>query len=197
MKTEYEAKFLNVNIDDARTALHAAGAVLEQPMRLMRRVVIDTDYMTKKEAFVRVRDQGDKVTLTYKQFDSPSVDGAKEHEVTVSDFDQTIALLSAAGLPYGSFQESKRETWRFDNVEIVIDEWPWLKPYIEIESDNEASVRAFAGTLGLRWSDAAFGDVMAAYRAEYPHLSVTDTVGTVPEVKFGDPLPALLLNPAL
>ena len=40
--------------------------------------------------------------------------------------------------------------------------------------------------------DAVFGDVMTAYRAEYPHLSLTYTVGRVPEVRFGDPLLDLL-----
>lgn len=70
-------------------------------MRLMRRVTIDSVGMKSKNAFVRVRDQGDKVTLTYKQFDELSLHGAKENEVSVSDFDETIKLLAAAGLPYG------------------------------------------------------------------------------------------------
>ena len=192
MKTEYEAKFLNIEIDTMRQKLQEVGAVLEKPMRLMRRVTIDTDDLKKKDAFVRVRDEGDRVTMTYKQFDSLSIDGAKEYEIVVGDFDEAVALLAAAGLPHGSFQESKRETWKFDTVEIMIDEWPWLKPYVEIESNSEAEVRDFFLLLGFKWSQAVFGDVMAAYRAQYPHLGERDTVGTVPEVKFGDPLPGLL-----
>lgn len=191
MKTEYEAKFLSVTIDDIRRDLKAAGAVLEKPMRLMRRVTIDTDFMKEKDAFLRVRDEGDRVTMTYKQFDALSVDGAKEHEVIVSDFDETIAILRAAGFPAGSFQESKRETWVHGAVEIVIDQWPWLNPYIEIESVSEAEVRTFSEKLGLSWEDAVFGDVMTAYRAEYPHLSEKDTVGSLAEVKFGAALPDL------
>ena len=192
MKTEYEAKFLNVNIDEIRQKLQDVGATLEKPMRLMKRVTIDTDDLKKKNAFVRVRDEGDKVTITYKQFDSLSVDGAKEHEIVVSNFEETVALLAAAGLPYGSFQESKRETWKFDTVEIMIDEWPWLKPYIEIESNSEVEVRAFCEKLELAWNQAVFGDVMVAYKAQYPHLEERDTVGNLPEVKFGHPLPDLL-----
>lgn len=194
MKTEYEAKFLDVTIDDIRQKLEQLGAILEKPMRLMRRVTIDNDYLKSKDAFVRVRDEGDRVTITYKQFDSYSVDGAKEHEIIVNDFAEATALLSAAGLEYTSFQESKRETWQHGDVEIVIDEWPWLKPYIEVEATNEALVKEFSEKLGFNWSDAVFGDVMAAYRAEYPHLTERDTVGTVSEVKFGDPLPELLTS---
>lgn len=195
MKTEYEAKFLNISIDEIRTKLEAAGAVLEKPMRLMRRVTIDTPFMKQKDAFMRVRDEGDRVTMTYKQFDALSIDGAKEYEVTVSDFDETVLLLAAAGLVQGSFQESKRETWTCDNVEIVIDEWPWLKPYIEIEAQDKEGVRAFCEKIDLRWADAVFGDVMTAYRAQYPHLTEVDTVGNIPEVRFGTELPELFVAP--
>lgn len=194
MKTEYEAKFLDVDVEDARDMLRQVGAKLEKPMRLMRRVTIENEDLVAKNAFVRVRDEGDRATMTYKQFDVLSVDGAKEHEIVVSSFDDAVALLGAAGLPHQSFQESKRETWSWNDVEIVIDEWPWLKPYIEIESSSGERVKYFAEKLGYVWDDAVFGDVMAAYRAEYPHLSPTDTLGRIAEVRFEDPLPDLLLN---
>lgn len=192
MDTEIEAKFLDIDHDDIRDKLELLGAECEQPMRLMRRVTIDTPEMKSKDAFLRVRDEGHRVTMTYKQFDELTVDGTKEIEVTVGDFDKTIQLLAAAGLPYGSFQESKRETWRYGDVEIVLDEWPWLKPYIEIEGRSESILREVATELDLNWDDAVFGDVMAAYRVQYPHLVGKDTVGNLSNVIFGDPLPDLL-----
>jgi len=112
-----------------------------------------------------------------------------EIEVTVSDFDETIKLFAAAGLPHSSFQESKRETWRLGSTEIVLDTWPWLHPYIEIEGASVEDVKSIAAQLELDWSDAVFGDVMAAYRAQYPHLGLNDTVGRISEVRFDDPLP--------
>lgn len=192
MHSEIEVKFLDVNFDEVRAKLTELGAECEQPMRLMRRVTIDNTTMKEKNAFLRVRDEGHKVTMTYKQFNDLSIDGAKEVEVVVSDFNATIKLLEQAGLPHGSFQESKRETWRLGGVEIVLDEWPWLKPYAEIEGGSEQQLRATAEQLGFSWDDAVFGDVMVAYRSEYPHLGERDTVGNIPSVKFGDPLPGLL-----
>jgi adenylate cyclase class 2 len=193
MKSEIEAKFLDVNFDEIRTKLIGLGGVCEQPMRLMRRVTIDNDFMnTGKSAFLRVRDEGHKITMTYKQFDERSVDGAKEIEVEVSDFDATVALLAQAGLPHRSFQESKRETWRIGEVEVVLDEWPWLKPYIEIEGHSKEAIAEIAAKLGFDWDNAIFGSVMSAFRAEYPHLGYNDTVGVIPSVKFGDPVPDLL-----
>lgn len=73
----------------------------------------------------------------------------------------------------------------------MLDEWPWLKPYIEIEGPSEEAIRDVATELGFNYAQAKFGDVMVAYRAQYPHLAETDTVGNLPEVKFGAPLPDL------
>lgn len=139
-----------------------------------------------------MRDEGDKVTLTYKQFNKLSIDGARECEVNVSDFQSTINLLKLIGLPYRSFQESKRESWLLDGAEIVLDEWPWLNPYIEIEGDGEAHVRNISEILGFRWSDAIFGDIMSVYRIQYPSLKEDDLIGNIPEVRFGDPPPKML-----
>ena len=57
--------------------------------------------------------------------------------------------------------------------------------------DHKGVDENVANKLGLDWSSAVFGDVMAAYRAQYSHLSLTNTVGTISVVKFNDPLPAL------
>lgn len=192
MKTEFEVKFPDVDFGVLRERLKSLGAVQKQKMRTMRRAIIDNSNMKQRNAFLRIRDEGDKITLTYKQFNDLSVDGAKEYEIVVNDFQVTVDLLEAAGLPYRSLQESRRETWELDGAEIALDEWPWLKPYIEIEGNNEDHVRKVANQLGFSWKNALFGDVMAVYRAQYPHLSAQDTVGNIPEVRFNDPLPELL-----
>lgn len=194
MQSEIEAKFLNVNHDDIRQRLTELGGICEQPMRMMRRVTIETSDLVQKNAYVRIRDEGHRVTMTYKQFNELSIDGAKEIEIIVSSFENALLLLDAAGLPAQSYQESKRETWQLGSAEVVLDEWPWLAPYIEIEATDESIVKSAAGQLGFDWENAVFGDVMTAYRAQYPHLSETDTVGRIPEVKFDDPLPGMFIK---
>lgn len=85
MNTEIETKFLHINHDDIRVKLKALGAECEQPMRLMRRMTFDNSSMKSKNAFLRVRDEGHRMVMTYKQFDSLTVDGAKEIEIIVDD----------------------------------------------------------------------------------------------------------------
>ncbi|MDB5161960.1 MAG: hypothetical protein JWM52_468 [Candidatus Saccharibacteria bacterium] len=193
MKTEIEAKFLNVDFDEVRERLKAAGAECEQPMRLMRRVVIEPSFIKDagRDAFIRIRDEGDKVTITFKEFKNLSLTGASEREVIVSDFDEAVEIFKAGGLDYRSYQESKRETWKLDDVEIVLDEWPWINHYIEIEGPTEKHVEETAEKLGFNWSDAIFGSADVIYRLEFPNLEKRGVID-VKEVRFGDPVPKAL-----
>lgn len=194
MKPEIEAKFLRVDVDVIRKRLTDLQAECKHPMRLMRRVTYHTPEMLTKRAYMRVRDEGNRTTFTYKQFDSKSVDGAKEVEVIVSSFDDTIAILKQAGHDATAYQETKRETWLYNDTEIVIDIWPWLSPYIEIEGANEVSLRVVAELLGLNWSDAVFGDVMQAYRGDYPFLTETQDINQLAKITFSDTVPDLLIQ---
>ena len=188
MKTEIEVKFLDINIAEMREKLKDAGAQLEQPMRLMKRALIETPETNARHAYLRIRNEGDKITATFKQFTENSLTGAKEREIVVSDFDETIAIFAEFGLHYHTFQESKRETWRCGDVEVVIDEWPWINPYIEIEGDSEKAVKQAAKELGFTWSDAVFGSVDVIYNLVYPDMTVRGVID-IEEVRFGEDVP--------
>lgn len=191
MKTEIEAKFLDVDFNLMREKLSQLGGKCIQPMRLMRRTLIEPPELEARHAFIRVRDEGDKVTLAYKQFDTISLIGAKEIEVTVSDFEDTIALLEQAGLTTKAFQETRRETWHLGDVEVVLDEWPWLKPYIEIEGPSEEAVKTTTAQLGFMWNDAVFGRVTSAYQLQYP-AGDADKLNTIPVVAFDQLVPEII-----
>ena len=193
MKTELEVKFANVNIEAIRQALQVAGAVCEQPMRLMKRALVEEPHHQAEHAFLRIRDEGDKTTLTFKRRadpDAASIDSVKELEVEVSDFDKTVEIFSEAGWKYKTFQESKRETWKLDDTEVVIDEWPWLNPYIEIEGESEAGIKKVAEKLGLSWDNVLFGHIDALYEMQYEFQEGIRGVIDLPEVRFNAPLPA-------
>ena len=186
MKREIEVKFLNIEPTAIREKLSAAGAQIISPMRLMRRAVIKTPEMISREAYARVRDEGDKITMTFKQINQNKED-YDEVEITVDDFEKAIEILTGCGIPKVSYQESRREEWILDNVQICIDEWPWANPYIEIEGEDEDQIKDIAQRLGFDWENAVRGTVWEVYYDAFPHLK-----GTKPDVddfKFGDPLP--------
>ena len=83
MKNEIEAQFLDINKDEIRKKLEEIGAELKKPEVLMKRTV----FYTGEHSFARVRDEGDKIVMTYKNVcDDNSILGTKEVNVTVSDY---------------------------------------------------------------------------------------------------------------
>lgn len=200
MQTEIEAKFTGVNHDEIREKLKSLGAICEQPMRLMRRAVFHSDAMEKQNGFLRVRDEGHRVTMTYKEFDgSGTIHGVKEVETMVGDFDAAIAICERAGLVKESYQETKRETWHLDDAEVVLDEWPWIDPYIEIEGLSEEAVRTAAEKLGFDFKDALFGGVAVVFQEKYGHLGTPKEIADIvnrklPIVRFEDPVPEIIIS---
>lgn len=191
MRPEIEAKFLGVNFDVLRVKLLEVGAQCVQPMRLMRRKNFDhaDGRLGAIGGWVRLRDEGDKVTLAYKQLNNRSIDGTQEISVIVSDFDDTVTLLQAAGLRQDAYQETRRESWVLGEVQIELDEWPWVRPFIEIEAADEEALYSVARKLGFKKEDAVYGSVEVVYIQEY---DVTEEeVNSWPEMIFS-PVPGWL-----
>ena len=193
MQTEIEVKFLAVDHAALQRKLNELGATCTHPMRLMRRTVFDWPNFALEssvDGFLRVRDEGDKVTATYKQFNEAlSIDGAKEIEITVNDYQKAVQLFEAVGMVAKSEQESRRETWELEDCEVVLDEWPWLKPYMEIEGPNVTAIQSVAKKLGLAWKDHITGSVTVAYRSEYD-IPRQLSIAANPRMTFDEPLPA-------
>ena len=192
MQAEIEAKFVDVDIEDIRSQLQDAGAILKQPMRDMRRVLIEEDHHAAEHSFIRIRDEGDKTTLTFKRRTKPdgttTVDSTQELETTIGDLDVAAQIFKEAGWDYITRQESRRETWHLGDAEIVIDEWPWIQPYIEIEAQSVAAVQDVAKQLGFDWGDAVFGSVDVIYTRDFPDMTVRGVID-IKEVRFDDPVP--------
>lgn len=169
MQTEIEVKFLDIHPDELRLKLRGLGAVQEYPERLMKRKTFDDHdgKMRKIGGWIRLRDEGDKITLSYKQLNDRTLHGTKEVTVNVNDFNTTSSLLEIVGFKQKSFQETKREKWLLDNAEITIDTWPWIPTFLEIEALDEKTVRDVASKLGFDWKHALHGSVEIVYQRHY------------------------------
>ncbi len=164
MKNEIEAQFLDIDKDDIRSKLKKIGAELDKPEVLMRRVV----FYTGEHSFARVRDEGNKIVMTYKNVgDDHSILGTKEVNIEVNDYEDAILFLKGCGLKIKACQETKREIWRFGEVEICIDTWPWLPTFMEVEGPTEELVWKTADKLGFKKTQAKFGSVDTTYRHYY------------------------------
>lgn len=169
MKTEIEAKFIKIVKDDIRARLQALSATLVHEERLMRRKTYDFPdrSLFNKRAYLRVRDEGDKVTTTIKCVEGEGVHGTKELETVVGSFADMCAIYEQLGLKEKSYKETKREEWKLDGVIVTIDTWPWIEPFVELEGDNEDALHLVAQKMDLLWDDALFGTVEVVYQEKY------------------------------
>ncbi len=164
MGNEIEATFYDIDKDALRAKLNELNATLIKPEVQMRRKVYDTG----EHSFARVRDEGDKIVMTYKNYlDDTVITGCKEVNLTVDYYEEACKFMVGCGLHQKAEQITFREVWELDGAEICIDTWPWLPSYIEIEGDLEDSVWDVAQKLGFEKSEAHFGSVDTVYNYYY------------------------------
>lgn len=169
MQTEIEAKWLNIDLESMREQLRNNGAELIAKERLIARIAYDypDKRLEKINGWVRVRNEGDKITLSYKQLNDRTLHGTKEITVVVDDFEATCSFLESVGMKSKSFQETKRESWKLGDTEVELDTWPWIPSFVEIEAKSEKELKIVAEKLGLDYSDALHGSVEPVYQTLY------------------------------
>lgn len=189
MDIEYEATFTNIDKDEVRQKLKKVGAKLIKPEFMQRRVVFNMPSGHEiKGGWLRVRDEGDKITMSLKVVDGKNIHNQKEICLEINDFNSAENFLISLGCDRKAYQESKRELWQLENVEITIDEWPYLEPFVEVEGKSEEEVKEVSQKLGLDYNKAVFGAVDVLYNMKY-RTPIDIINNQTPNITFSDPNP--------
>lgn len=106
----------------------------------------------------------EKQHLHIKNVVKTTIDGTKELEVEVSDFEKTNELLENMGIKSRGYQENKRTQYILNGVEIDIDSWPMIPTYVEIEGKNEEEVMNTLEILELPKDKVTTLDVDSVYK---------------------------------
>jgi|SRR3989344_852200 len=186
MKKEIEAKFLSVNKNLIRAELKSKGFDLKTPDYIMRRKTFDFSRIAPgRNKWGRVRQESDKITMTVKEIRGSGINDIYEVELIVNNFDTATSFFEACGANAKAFQENMREVWVYDRVEVTIDTWPGLNPFIEIEGENEKIVQEMSNELGFNFGKAVFGSIDLIYEKE---LGIpAKTIISLPEITFANP----------
>ncbi len=179
---EIEVKFLDINKKEVEEKLKKLGAEFVGVFNYRIKPYDFPGFPLSKEknAWIRLRDEGTKITLAYKERlgvgDNPMKDkGMKEIEVEVSDFDRTSQLLEAIGLIPKTYQERHRTRYSLDGVDCDIDEWPVIPPYIELEGDSMEELEKVSSKLGFSWEEhvvTSAHQVLQKHNIDPPDYSV-------------------------
>ncbi len=168
MKTEFEATFIEINKDEIRARLEKAGAERIHPEFMMTREVFELPVGHEiKDGWLRVRREYDKITMSLKVVSGGQIDNQKETCLEVDNFDEAVDFLTSIGCRRKAYQETKRELWKLDGVEITLDEWPYLEPLVEVEGDSEEAVKEVSAKLGFDYHQAFFCSVDFLYNRKY------------------------------
>lgn len=162
MNTEYEVRVLEINKEELEQKLEKFGAT-KLGEYLQKRKVYDLNPAVKGK-WIRLRSNGKKTTLAYKDIVSDNIDGTKEIEFEVPDFEQANLFLEKIGFQSRNYQENKRVQYLWGEVEIDIDTWPLIPTYVEIEGKEEESVIKAISLLQLDSSKVTSKNVEEVYR---------------------------------
>lgn len=168
MEIEYEATFLDVNKEEIRERLRGIGAKLIKPEFMQKRVAFNLPKGHENgHAWLRARDEQDKITMTYKEINGKNIEDQKEINLVIDNFKAGEELLKRIGCEMKSYQETKREIWELDGAEICIDEWPFLEPFVEVEGKSKTGVKSVSEKIGFDYSKALFCGTTSIYSMKY------------------------------
>src|SRR4051812_4455663 len=119
---EIEITFLDIDVTKFEERLKSLGAQKVGDFHY-RRIIFDySDFrLDKAGAWIRLRDEGDKVTFAYKQRigidkGASGDEGMFERETIVNDFEATRDILLKIGLVEKMYQENKRTRYVHEAV---------------------------------------------------------------------------------
>jgi hypothetical protein len=188
VEVEYEGRILEVNPTEIRNKARSLGGHLKAPMTLYRRSVFKLCGVER--GFVRVRDEGDKTTMTAKIFKNK--DFPEEYELKVQDsFESGQAFLRALNLEEKAYHETIREKWHIPSrkggdkelCELTIDYIPGLPAYSEIECKSQRDLRRACKLLGVKYSDLLFGGYGNVF-VHYYGMAARDINDEIPHLTF-------------
>lgn len=158
---EIEAKIIEVDPKAVVARLEELGAEWEftLPFKAAYFDLPDMPLKSKGEV-LRLRQEGEKVVLTYKYPLLEASEGIKvreEKEVTLDDHDTMWAILTGLGYRPGLIMNKIRTQYKLANAHVVLDryedEFAHIPPFLEIEAPSVAELKEVAEMLGYSSDD--------------------------------------------
>ena len=168
MSYEYECKVINMPINILRNKIIEHNGKKIHSSLLFRRYLFFLPGK-RQNGFIRLRSEAnDKVTLTCKIFTSKSK-YPRENEIELKcKFEDAYDFLLSCGLKEKSYIETKREKWSHPLAkEIVIDHWPGLEPYMELDCENEQKLQKLIKYFNFDNSKITYDGVDKLYFKKY------------------------------
>lgn len=166
---EIEMHFLDVDVAVVETKLKELGAVRESEETLEEWIYKKPEWKNVNGR-LRIRRKSmksEECKVAYKEFTQDVADGNLEIEFKMEHFKEAVLFVEKMGLPLSRHQQKKRIHYSIDNMEVDIDFWPLIPPYVEIEGPSREAVEALAVKLGFDPAKASGLDNFYIYKDVY------------------------------
>lgn len=167
---EVEIKFLDVDPVEMEKRLIKVGAQKEWS-RLLEEWIYGKEEWSKISARVRVRNDGFKITVSYKETTQNTGQGNPEIEFEASRLAEVFVFLEKMGLKKYRHQQKKRTHFVLGDLSVDIDLWPKMPPLLEIEGPIRESLVDLAAKLDLDINKAVELDTFQIYKQIY-HIDI-------------------------
>jgi adenylate cyclase class 2 len=133
---KYNHNYLNLILEETNSNLELEQLVNDQTI-----LNIAHSFGINPNKWIRLRETDDLTTIATKNILEKKAEENRqpvlETEIDVPSISQANELLEQLGFAYRNYQEKRRITFMVNDVEVDIDFWPLIPPYMEIESTDE------------------------------------------------------------
>lgn len=138
MPKEFEHAFINFNKKEIITKIKELNGIKKGTFLFKVQVLVHP--LNTDGTYIRVRDEGHRITMTYKYKGKDDV-YSDEHEVNINNFDEGVNILLGVGCKKKYYYEKIREIWDVKNTEIVFDTNPGIDDKMEVESKTKKELK--------------------------------------------------------
>lgn len=138
-------------------------------------------FMINENKWLRLRKSNNTIMLTSKHIlekNESNFQKVLETEIEVSSLEETNLLLESLGIAKRSYQEKIRYSYTYKSAEIEIDIWPLLKPYMEIECEDENIINELLNLLEINEKE------IVSLNTEQLYKKINIDVHSMSELKF-------------
>ena len=173
---EVEVKLLAINPDAVENKLLELGA--EKTFSGL----VTVRYFDKKNG--EIREKGDLLRVRKFGYEQTEVcyktnkrveNGFKvcdEYNLSGDSFSEAVKLFEHLGYIITCAYEKKRTNFTLNNLEIVIDRYPKISPFIEIEGTDTEAIEQLIRELGLTKNERSSRAIGGLLQEKYPEVQL-------------------------
>lgn len=129
----------------------------------------------EKGDLLRVRQFGDNKTEVCYKTNKRVEDGYKvcdEYHLSGASFEEAVKLFENLGYKATCSYEKRRTTFNLNDLEIVIDQYPQIPPFVEIEGIDTDAIERLIKDLDLTENERSSKAIGGLLNEKYPDITL-------------------------